>query len=56
MSLRKFVLVYEAKEMVGLLVRKISSEDLNTLIGSIILKLEIIRKKIEEDREEDEDK
>ena len=54
MTLRRMALVYEAKEMVGALLRDMSKEDVGRVIAAIIAKLEIIRRKIEDDRKKEE--
>ena len=55
MSLRLYQMVYEAKDMVGLLTKRRGKDDLSSLLSSITLKLELIRKHIDEIDETDKD-
>ena len=55
MSLRLYQMVYEAKDMVGLLTKRRDKDDLNSLLSLITLKLELIRKHIDEIDETDKD-
>ena len=55
MSLRLYQMVYQAKDMVGSLTKRRDKEGLDSLLSSITLKLELIRKHIDEINETDKD-